>query len=152
MDMVGCGTQTNPANAYYFLEVRVPGVAGGQTGTIFYFPSNIEQLNGARIDRIWTLPSYYSAFGPSKAPSGATILYASSSQAIYFTLKVSGYDLISNMEYVAATGDPAGGYELDGLRLNGVVIDWSTSYILLNPAPGNTVDNSVCFIVRYWKK
>ena len=155
--MIGCQQQQyqSPPNGYYFLEVVVPGVASGQTGTIFYFPSNIEQLNGAKIHSISGIVLTNGATTPiqgiTKTPSGRVPLVPTSSQNIFFTLKVNGYDLISNVDYQEIANYGFGNNKY-GLHLGGVVIDWSTSYVLLNPAPGNTVDNAVCFIVQYWKK
>lgn len=134
---------------YYLVEVVIPGAAGGQTGTVFNFPSNIQQINGKKIDRVWTFaPPDSGGTGNFIAPSGNTVLYPSLSVNIYFSLFVGGYEQIAKVPYLHAAR--INDYDNGGVALFGHVVDWSISAVYLTPAPGNTNNKSILFLVRYY--
>lgn len=151
-NIVGCSPQGNQQaypNKNYLVEVVIPGVPGGQTGTIFNFPSNIQQINGKKINRIWTFsPTGAGAgVGPVKAPSGNQVFYPTSSVDIFFSLFVNGYEQIAKVPYLQAARIAGAGA---GLFVFGQVVDWPISAIYLTAAPGNTANQSVLFLVEYF--
>jgi len=156
MEHVGCildqagGRQW--ADKYYLVEVVIPGVAGGQTGTIFNFPSNIQQINGKKIDRVWAVNTI-SGSSP-KSPTGRSLYIPGSSVGynVYTSLYVNGYTQVYNVLNDLIGVGAGGGQDLwqTGLHLYGNIVDWSISKIILTSAPGNTSDLSVLYLVKYY--
>lgn len=153
---VGCvlnqAGQQKWADKYYLLEVVIPGTPTGQTGTVFNFPANIQQVNGKQIDRVWTfypVNGTVPGAGTLKAPSGNSILYPSATLDIYFSLFVNGYEQVAKIPYLQAARSLNAG-DNEGVKLYGNVVDWSISAVYLSAAPNNTQNQSVLFLVKYF--
>lgn len=150
-------------DAYQCIEVKIKGVAGGQTARVFNFP-DLPYLrpDSARIVGIETYPAGASAFSPvSNVPVYAALeninltLYGGIENPENGVAIKQGNQIIQNVPLFRLNNmnwddsNKQGVYTDNIFLLNNMVIDWTKSQINFAVDPANTTDQAVIFGVYF---
>jgi hypothetical protein len=143
-------------DALQTFEVRIPGVASGQTGQVFTFP-DLPYLRPANAS--WKGIEVYTIGTITKGPlSGTALATAAQLQTAFLTLYGSVPGVMQGNEIVQrvpvlrlnviqnATPDP---FVRSVFSLNNMDVDPTKSSIIFQTAPGNTTDVVVAFGVYF---
>ena len=134
------------AKKFEFVEVVIPGVAGGATGTIFNFPD----LPKLRYTSLLAM-SIYSPNNITLTPAGNTpvtlaiiqksflVLYADDRQDLY---RIP----LTDLNRTQASTDP---FVRQLYEFSGQQVTWDKCYVQLGSAPANTTNLSFCFGIHY---
>lgn len=132
---------------YELVELVVPGVAGGQTGTRFSFPdlpklryTALQAITIFTPGTITTSPIANPIFAISVFKTAYLTLYANERQDLY-RIPLLELNRIQN-----SAVDP---FVRSLFEFNNPKVTWDKSYIELGSAPGNTVNTSFLFGVYY---
>lgn len=149
-------------DAYQAIEVVIPGVAGGQTGTQFNFP-DLPYLRAGSADIVAL--EYYSINTltngvVTNTPSASVAIARTAALTIYGGIKdaVTGLSVKSGNEIIQkipvfrlnnvqnASTDP---FNRNLFLLNSLQIDWNKCFISFSAAPANTTNITLCFGVYF---
>jgi len=132
---------------YELVELVVPGVAGGQTGTRFAFPdlpklryTALQALTIFTAGTITTSPIGNPIFSTTVMKTAYLTLYANERQDLY-RIPMLELNRIQN-----SAVDP---FVRSLFEFNNPKVTWDKSYIELGAAPANTVNTSFLFGVYY---
>lgn len=132
---------------YEFVEVVVPGVAGGQTGTRFSFPdlpklryTSLQAVSFYTPGSMTTTPQGNPLFNISILKSAFLTIYANERQDLY-RIPVLEMNRMQN-----SANDPfiRGLFEFTNQK-----VTWDKSFVEFFTAPANTANTSLCFGVYY---
>lgn len=130
------------------IELVIPGVAGGQQGTIFKFP-DLPKLRAASAMGI----EAYNENQVARSPLGNAVIDTSNFLNAYLTLyyneREDGYR-IPLFSLLRSNGTSGPGTNGLFYQLNGQLITWDKSYITFANGfpPGNT--NNVSFLFQFY--
>lgn len=132
---------------YEFVEIVVPGAAGGQTGTRFSFPdlpklryTSLQAVSFYTAGSMTTTPQNNPLFATSILKSCFLTLYSNERQDLY-RIPVLELNRIQN-----SSTDPfiRGLFEFTNQK-----VTWDKSYVEFFASPANTANTSVCFGIFY---
>lgn len=135
------------ATKFEFVEVVVPGIAGGQTQTLFNFP-DLPKLRYTALQAmavytpgtISNSPSNYTPVSLAILQKSYLVLYANERQDLYRIplLEMNRFQSAANEPFVRQL------YEFPGQK-----VTWDKSYIQIANAPANTATLAFCFGIYY---
>lgn len=135
------------AQKYEFVELQVQGVAGGNTGTQFFF-SDLPKLRCVTTQAITTYTTNTLSYTPTGNALPTLAVLKNSFLVLYLNERqdVWRLPLLELNRIQNASTDPfvRGLYEF-----NNVKITWDKSYVQTAVAPANTSNFSFCFGVYY---
>jgi hypothetical protein len=134
---------------YELVELLVPGVAGGNTGTQFNFPDlpklryvNVQAIETFGIDTITASPNNVAIATAAFLQKSYLVLYSNQRQDLWRIPLVSM--VRTQATTAASTPFVRGLFELKDQQ-----ITWDKSYVAMASAPANTVNFSFIFGVYY---
>jgi len=132
---------------FEFVELIVPGVAGGQTGTRFSFPD----LPKLRYVTTQAIQCYISTGVVNTSPSGYQNLADTTTfESAFLSLNVNERQDIWRVPLRALNNIDSNGVTQYGMwELKGSQIVWDKSYVEFGIAPGNTATQGIFFGVYY---
>lgn len=153
-------------DAYQAIEVTIPGMSGGQTGTIFNFQDQpYLRPDSADIVAIETYTINTLTNGTvSGTPVASVAITKTASLTLYGGKNdtASGRPIKQGNQIIQAvpvlklnniqnaSTDP---FTREIFKLNEIVVDWTKSYVQLSAAPANTTNICLCFGIYFnWKK
>lgn len=132
---------------YELVELVVPGVAGGQTGTRFAFP-DLPKLRYTALQAI----TIFTAGTITTSPIGNPIFSTTVMKTAYLTLYANErQDLyrIPMLELNRIQNSAVDPFVRSLFEFNNPKVTWDKSYIELGAAPANTANTSFLFGVYY---
>jgi hypothetical protein len=139
---------------YEFVELVIPGVAGGQTGTVF----NFQDQPQLRSNPIYGIIVYTVDTVPLSMFTGQTVIptanLLNANLTLYTTDPIAGemkngidrMPLIEFNPFLNTTTVPRVFHPQEFV---GQTVTWPKSYVTFVAPPGNTVNWVICFGVRY---
>lgn len=135
------------ATKFEFVEILVPGVAGGQTQTLFNFPdlpklryTSLQAISVYTAGTITATPSNYTPITTAILQKSYLVLYANDRQDLYRIplLELNRFQNSANEPFVRQM------YEFPGQK-----VTWDKSFIQIANAPANTSNLAFAFGIYY---
>jgi hypothetical protein len=132
---------------YEFVEIQVPGVAGGQTNTQWNFP-DLPKLRYTSLQAMTTYTAGTITASPTNVPPPATSILAKSYLVLYANERQDLYriPLLELNRIQNSATDP---FVRSLFEFGGVKVTWEKSYVQIASAPANTTNISFQFGVYY---
>jgi hypothetical protein len=137
-------------DGFAVVELKIPGVAGGQTGTQFNFLD--QALLRTDVARIKAVESYTVNSVTGSPVSNGTLASIAIMKTCSLTLVTSGKQLVQNIPLARlntiqnASTDP---FVRNLFELGGLSVNWTDSFAKFTAAPANTTDIYLLFGVYY---
>lgn len=135
---------------YELVELLVPGVAGGNTGTQFNFPDlpklryvNIQAIETFGIDTITVSPNNVATATAAYLQKSYLVLYSNQRQDLW------RIPLVSLVRTQATAGGATTPFVRSLFELKDQQITWDKSYVTMASAPANVANFSFIFGVYY---
>jgi hypothetical protein len=132
---------------YELVELVVPGVAGGQTGTRFSFP-DLPKLRYTALQAITIFTPGTITASPIGNPLFAISVFKTAYLTIYANERQDLYR-IPMLEMNRIQNSAVDPFVRGLFEFNNPKVTWDKSYIELGGAPNNTVNTSFLFGVYY---
>lgn len=135
------------ATKFEFVEILVPGVAGGQTQTLFNFPdlpklryTSLQAISIYTAGTITATPSNYTPVSTAILQKSYIVLYANDRQDLY------RIPLLEFNRFQNSANDP---FVRQLFEFPGQKVTWDKSFIQIANAPGNTSNVAFAFGIYY---
>jgi len=135
------------ATKFEFVEIFVPGVAGGQTQTLYNFPdlpklryTSLQAISIYTAGTITATPSNYAPVTTTILQKSYLVLYANDRQDLY------RIPLLEMNRFQNSANDP---FVRQLFEFPGQKVTWDKSFIQIASAPANTTNLAFAFGIYY---